>query len=545
MAISSPRLWWLAMALLLWAPHTHCREFTHEDIREAMLSLVHMIRMSEDKLERHEFREKALGEQVKKMLTGLDKKHRTLEPLKGMISRLDERLSNVETILLQKEEREKASQTKINESLESIQKALVALAPAPAPPADLDNSLSTSGDAVLRRLDATDSKIDAVKKEIKTLKTSLSPESLRSMCLEVASDANPFEKHISDAEKLLNKYELKLNEFNGTKVQTDFVPLNEVSLADEAWHSKMSEVMERQEIEVKKIQRLLSDAESMWKDLPRLADLNRSTNETIDSVNKATETLLINNEMAVTKMETKLREMGDRLVATNEDVQRSLTQSNTMTEHAYNDISRSYETLRNEVQLLSKSEQVILETADNVVATKKRFEYGVNQILMEVGELLKNQQKNMNHTVSKKLDSMETAITSNQTTAMKALSSKVESEMSQVWRQIGIMHKQIMMSSQALNKLSEFSQEFVNASTSTMDKVKKEVGDITTRIVELQSNLNFVLGELSIASQEFRQMASGLTKALNEAKNKNSTTVPTVEDAGPGPHKIASAEKTT
>ena len=73
----------------------------HEDIREAMMSLVHMIRMSEDKLERHEFREKALGEQVKKMLGGLDKKHRALEPLKGMISRLDERLSNVETILLQ------------------------------------------------------------------------------------------------------------------------------------------------------------------------------------------------------------------------------------------------------------------------------------------------------------------------------------------------------------------------------------------------------------------------------------------------------------
>lgn len=66
-----------------------------------MLSLVHMIRMSEEKLERHEQREKALGEQVKKMLSGLDKKHRALEPLMGMISRLDERLSNVETILLQ------------------------------------------------------------------------------------------------------------------------------------------------------------------------------------------------------------------------------------------------------------------------------------------------------------------------------------------------------------------------------------------------------------------------------------------------------------
>lgn len=47
---------------------------------------------------------------------------------------------------------------------------------------------------------------------------------------------------------------------------------------------------------------------------------------------------------------SKLREMGDRLVATNEDVQRSLTQSNTMTERAYNDIARSYETLRTEVK---------------------------------------------------------------------------------------------------------------------------------------------------------------------------------------------------
>lgn len=52
---------------------------------------------------------------------------------------------------------------------------------------------------------------------------------------------------------------------------------------------------------------------------------------------------------AVNKVTTKLREMGDRLVATNEDIQRSLTQGNTLTERAYADISRSYENLRSEV----------------------------------------------------------------------------------------------------------------------------------------------------------------------------------------------------
>lgn len=78
---------------------------------------------------------------------------------------------------MQKEEREKASQTKINEVLGNIEKALVALAPDAAPRGDLDNSLSGSSDGLIRRLDATDAKIEAVKTEIKGLKSSLSPVS--------------------------------------------------------------------------------------------------------------------------------------------------------------------------------------------------------------------------------------------------------------------------------------------------------------------------------------------------------------------------------
>lgn len=51
----------------------------------------------------------------------------------------------------------------------------MALAPAPPPPIDLDNNLTANDDALQRRLDNTDAKIDAVKKEIKSLKNSLSP----------------------------------------------------------------------------------------------------------------------------------------------------------------------------------------------------------------------------------------------------------------------------------------------------------------------------------------------------------------------------------
>lgn len=82
-----------------WLPFKYLN--SHEDIRESLISVVHLLRLTEDKLERHEFREKALGDHVKKQLLGLERKHRALEPMKGTISRMDERLSNVETVLMQ------------------------------------------------------------------------------------------------------------------------------------------------------------------------------------------------------------------------------------------------------------------------------------------------------------------------------------------------------------------------------------------------------------------------------------------------------------
>lgn len=547
MAICGLRLWWLGVALLLWTPNTQCRNLTTEDIRELLLSIVHMMRLSEDKLERHEFREKALGDQLKKMLMGLDKKHRALEPLKGMISRLDDRLSNVETILLQKEEREKSTQMKTNEALDGMKKTLESLTapmvhkPNPISSADIENNLTINEDSILeRRLEATDAKLDALKLEIENLKHSFSKDSLRSICMEMNYNVKPLEKHITEAEKLLSKYELKLNEYNNTacKVQPDIVPLNDVSLGDEAWHSKMTEVMEKQEKEIVKIQRLLSDAEGMWKDLPRLADLHRASNQTLQSVVTGIDNIRENNENSVTKITTKLREMGDRLVTTNEDIQRSLTQGNTLTERAYNDISRSYETLRTEVQTLTKSERVMLETADNVIATKKRVEYGVHQILLEIGEMIKIQNKNMNRTIIERLDNIETSILHNQTGSYGNLTTKLELEISQVWGQIGIMHQQLSASRGVLDSLSEQTGQYVNNSTVTMTKVKDEVGNITSQVVQLSDNMNYVLGRLSLATQEFSQISTGLTEVLSSLKADFQSVRNKIENSGPGPHNI-------
>lgn len=77
--------------------------FRNEDIRDAILSLIHMFRDSTDKLERHEYRERVLGDHMKKALSSLDKRQRTLETnneaMAASLTKLDERLRAIEAKL--------------------------------------------------------------------------------------------------------------------------------------------------------------------------------------------------------------------------------------------------------------------------------------------------------------------------------------------------------------------------------------------------------------------------------------------------------------
>lgn len=117
----------------------------------------------------------------------------------------------------------------------------------------------------------------------------------------------------------------------------------------------------------------------------------------------------------------------------------------------------------------------MIQTADNVLDTKRRIEYGVHQILLEIGDLVKLQMKDLNTTVHKRFDNISLTILDNQNGGLTNLSSKIEYEISQVWRQIGIMYQQLTASAGALDRLQQQTDAYVNGSLQTMDSMEGKV----------------------------------------------------------------------
>lgn len=212
--------------------------FRNEDIRDAILSVVHVIRSTEDKLERHEFRERALGEQLKKVLSAIDRHVKYLDPVKGIVSRLDQRLATVETILMQKDDREK----KTIDAVEDIQKNI------PKIVEELKNNILVASPKTSASID------DGVKTEIQKLINGLGDKikglnaSLNGFVNEVQKDVSDIKNDTKSVKKLneettkaldklqeqqtistgqfLEKFESKLAEYNN-RIPTDVaIPIN-------------------------------------------------------------------------------------------------------------------------------------------------------------------------------------------------------------------------------------------------------------------------------------------------------------------------------
>merc|ERR1719412_2761593 len=220
--------------------------------------------------------------------------------------------------------------------------------------------------------------------------------------------------------------------------------------------------------------------------------------------------------------DTNSKSLKKALVATETNILKASTElkdivieSGHMAESLFERVDNGYKELEDEIKGLSNVEQVLLDTADSVMETKRKIEFGVQQIIFKVSELIELSGGEMDENLATKFESITRTILSNQTEALTNLTSKVEKEIGQVWRQMGIMYGQVSNSISILESVKTQTEGYVNNTGKNLGKMEGTVEGLTDRMVDVDSNLNYMLGQLSLVVQEFNTVKTGLNEAMN------------------------------
>lgn len=530
---------------------------TNEDIRLAILQIVNVARNIDDKLERHEFREKQLGEQIKKGLINLDKRIKMLDPLKGTVSRIDERLAAIETILMQKdkEDRERQrQQDKIYEAVLDLQKNFPEVIDQlnqdlsqklimSQPPAAISEPMMTKKEFTIMEREVLD-KMESVSTTIKNMDqeiTKIREENLNCMkdiTNKSTENLDKAKRQLDNSENLLAKYENKLAEYSNK------IPIVEPRnyKEDDEWKENFLRALEAQKNTVTEVISDIKLVHNEVKQLPNRQDIQTAQNATLHKLEELKQEMPPSSAGSVDSLRTTLQEIKTENDKNHETLKNSFDELTVISSQLTESFSKNYENIRSEIQNLGKLEKVMVQTADSVLDTKRRVEYGVHQILSEVDKQMKAGSENINQGINERFEAFEASILDEESGALQNLTSKIQEEIGRVWRQIGIMHQQMSASADTLNHLQNQTDSYVSGSLNVMDNMKGKVSQITGRMAEVDENLNFLLGKLSLLSQEFNRIKSGLGSTLDEIRSSFQKVQDKIKDKGPGPHKISSNE---
>ena len=218
-------------------------------------------------------------------------------------------------------------------------------------------------------------------------------------------------------------------------------------------------------------------------------------------------------------IQTKLNNMTVTLKDGHASIIGNLDESTDTAENLHATVAENYKLLSEEINALGKIEQVMINTADAVLDTKRSIEFGIQQVILELGDVVSQSSMTMNSTLSDQISSISFNILKNQTSALTNMTRRMEDEISQVWRQIGIMYQQVEQSISMLDSLQVTTNQHMNVSLSRVGSMDGTVGEISGKVTDVEDNLNYLLGRLTLVVSEFNQMKVGVGEELDRLRD--------------------------
>lgn len=402
------------------------------------MSLVHSYSQLENKLDRHEQRERALGEIIKRGLSALQKGQKIFDPMQGSYVRLEERVGQIETLLMGLDE--KFEQSKSNKAIENIEKWVNS----PQRASDSEKLTELSN-----QVEGLSVNVKDLRREVDELRAKHDGDSQTSRDSLSTVETN-LAKKLEENANVINQIQENLGKIGGAKLSGDG------SLEDSI--SKDLQFI-KSNIGSSSCGNSSNNGGAIDKEF--FITLN---NQTLDAISDMRHEVLTASDKSYAKTSTKLKENAASLDVSIQELLKNVGEGcdgNTVNESKSNDIH--------------KLEQMLAQMGDNVLSIKRGMEFNVHAITLEVGEAIKQNSKDLESAIGGKFETINETIWNNHNGAITNLTSKIESEISQVWRQIGIMYQEVSSSKDALNKLQELTTSYVNGTVETMDKMQGRV----------------------------------------------------------------------
>lgn len=367
--------------------------------------------------------------------------------MRGTFARLDERIGQLETFLLEKDEKFNEQQAKLNKVIDLIEKL----------GAGQEKQASNAD-----RLAELSGQVEDMSANVKELRKEVAS---------VASKQNELPNKVDESLTTLDtKLAGKLDENAAgiRKLQEQQQPAASNGAWEQAVSRDLQHIRDNLESAISSGNGKAKDADRAGADQNLLISLN---NRTLDAIADMRHEILAAADQNQLKTVAKLSETTSLMAAGNgaHGAQRNGADGSCQ------DVKLALDDIKRDMQDLAKLEQMLALLGDGMLSMKRGQEFNVHKITSEVADAIKLNAIEMNDTINNQIKAINQTILANHNGAMANLTQKIETEISQVWRQIGIMYQEVSSSKDALNKLQELTEAYVNGTVSTMDSMEGKV----------------------------------------------------------------------
>ncbi|EDW04314.1 GH13899, partial [Drosophila grimshawi] len=204
----------------------------------------------------------------------------------------------------------------------------------------------------------------------------------------------------------------------------------------------------------------------------------------------------------------------------------------------YNEINASHSKLNDGFDALGTFNGIMMNNSEAVQDTQRKVEFGTLQIVQKVSQLLEQQVAELTGLVKTRFNELGDLVVTTQQEDNRNISGLLDTALEQVWHRIDIMASEIRESREMLGLMEAGQVGYVNSTFSAMLSLTNKVEETKKYMMDMDGNLNFLLGRLSLMSSEFANIKKGLADSLNDLRNSFQMIHERMPSSGPNNNNI-------